>query len=99
MAYPSCRHCEVVRCGVGAAMRRTALALGCAVLAATIIAPAVTTPAASAEITRRPQANGPYVISIAGVIEPGDDIKFNEIASDMTQASVILDAFQASQLF
>ena len=71
--------------------RRTALALGCALLAATIIAPAVTTPAASAEITRRPQANGPDVISIVGVIEPGDDKKFNEIASDMTQASVILN--------
>jgi hypothetical protein len=37
--------------GVGAAMRRTALALGCAVLATAIIDPGVTTPAASAEIT------------------------------------------------
>jgi hypothetical protein len=48
-------------------------------------------PATAAEFTRRPQANGPDVISIVGVIEPGDDKKFNEIASDMTQASVILN--------
>jgi hypothetical protein len=51
----------------------------------------VATPAAAAEITHRPQTNGPHVISIVGVIERGDDKKFNEVASDMTQASVILN--------
>jgi hypothetical protein len=63
-----------------------------ALVAATIIAPAITTPAASAEITRRPQANGPDVIIIDGEIEPGDDKKFIEIARDVTQASVVLNS-------
>jgi hypothetical protein len=63
-----------------------------ALVAATIIAPAITTPAASAEITRRPQANGPDVIIIDREIEPGDDKKFIEIARDVTQASVVLNS-------
>ena len=63
-----------------------------ALVAATIIAPPITTPAASAEITRRPQANGPDVIIIDGEIEPGDDKKFIEIARDVTQASVVLNS-------
>ena len=47
----------------------------------------VAQPATASEFTRRPQANGPDVI---GIIEPGDDKKCDEIASDMTKASVTL---------
>jgi hypothetical protein len=53
----------------------------------------VTTPAAAAEITRRPQANGPDVITIHGFfIEQDDDKKFIEVARNIVQASVVLNS-------
>ena len=63
-----------------------------ALVAATIIAPAVATPAAAAEFTRRPQANGPDVISIVGVIEQGDDKKFADLAWGLKDAIVVLNS-------
>ena len=63
-----------------------------ALVAATIIAPAVATPAAAAEITRTPQAKGPDIISIRGKIDADDHKKFIEIASDSMLASVILNS-------
>jgi hypothetical protein len=68
----------------GAALTDIATALVAAYL--------VATPAAAAEFTRRPQANGPDVITIRGEIEADDHKKFIEIASDLMQASVILDS-------
>ena len=50
------------------------------------------TPAAAAEIMRRPQANGPAVITIDGVIERGDDKKFIEIARGVNQAIIVLNS-------
>jgi hypothetical protein len=69
-------------------MTRSRPKLGIIAIAVYLVA---TPAAAAAEITHRPQTNGPHVISIVGVIERGDDKKFNEVASDMAQASVILD--------
>ena len=63
-----------------------------ALVAATIIAPAVATPAAAAEFTRRPQANGPDVISIFGVIEQGDDKKFAELTWGLKDAIIVLNS-------
>ena len=64
----------------------------CAVLAATISAPAVTTPAASAQITRRPQANGPDVITISGIIEQADDKKFADLTLGLNDAIVVVNS-------
>ena len=58
-----------------------------ALVAATIIAPAVASPAAAAEFTRRPQANGPDVITISGIIEQADDKKFTELTWALTTQS------------
>jgi hypothetical protein len=52
----------------------------------------VATPAAAAEFTRRPQTNGLDVISIVGVIEPGDDKKFNELTWGLKDAIVVLNS-------
>ena len=52
----------------------------------------VATPAAAAEFTRMPQANGPDVITMRGEIEGDDHKKFIEIASDIMQASVVLNS-------
>jgi hypothetical protein len=49
-------------------------------------------PAAAAEVTRTPQANGPDVITIRGEIEPDDHKKFIEIVSDIMKANVILNS-------
>ena len=61
-------------------------------VAATFIAPAVATPAAAAEFTRRPQANSPYVITISGFIEQGDDKKFAELTWGLNDAIVVLNS-------
>jgi hypothetical protein len=52
----------------------------------------VATPAAAAEFTRMPQANGPDVITMRGEIEADDHKKFIEIASDIMQANVVLNS-------
>ena len=63
-----------------------------ALVAATIIAPAVTTPAAAAEFTRRPQANGPDIITINGIIDPGDNKKFVQVVLEIKHASIVLNS-------
>ena len=52
----------------------------------------VATPATAAEFKRTPQANGPDIITISGVIYPGDDKKFLEITWSLTNAIVILNS-------
>ena len=63
-----------------------------ALVAATIIAPAVATPAAAAEFTRKPQGNGPDVITISGLIEQADDKKFTELTWGLNDAIVVLNS-------
>ena len=52
----------------------------------------VATPAAAAEFTHRPQANGPDVITISGTIEQADDKKFAELTWDLKDAIVVLNS-------
>jgi hypothetical protein len=52
----------------------------------------VAMPAAAAEFTRTPQADGPDVITIRGEIEPDDHKKFIEIAPDIMQTNFILNS-------
>jgi hypothetical protein len=52
----------------------------------------VATPAAAAEFTQRPQADGPDIITVDGEIEPDDEKKFFEIARNITQANVVLNS-------
>jgi hypothetical protein len=73
-------------------VKMTLIGATTALVAAAIIAPVVATPAAAADFTRTPHADGPDIITISGIIYPGDNRKFVQVVLETKHASIVLDS-------